>query len=112
MKNITVSVDEDVILAVRLYAAERSSTVEALVREFLTELANRKDRTRKARRRIVELSERSKDRTRKARRRILEPSERSKARTRKARRRIVELSERSTARIGSHAWTREDLHER
>ena len=94
MKNITVSVDEDVILAVRLYAAERSSTVEALVREFLTELANRKDRTRKARRRIVELSERS------------------TARTRKARRRIVELSERSTARIGSRAWTREDLHER
>ena len=94
MKSITVSVDEDVIRAVRLYAAERNSTVEALVREFLTELANRKDRTRKARWRIVE------------------PSERAKDRTRKARRRIVELSERSTARIGSHAWTREDLHER
>ena len=76
MKSITVSVDEDVIRAVRLYAAERNSTVEALVREFLTELANRKDRTCRARRRIVE------------------------------------LSERSTARIGSHAWTREDLHER
>ena len=94
MKNITVRVDRDVIRAVRLYAAERDSTVEALVREFLTELANRKDRIRRARRRIVELSERS------------------KGRTRKARRRIVELSERSTARIGSRAWTREDLHER
>lgn len=94
MKNITVSVHEDVIRAVRLYAAARNSTVEALVREFLTELANRKGRTPKARRRIVELSKRSKDQTR------------------EARRRIVELSERSTARIGSHAWTREDLHER
>lgn len=76
MKGITVSIDEDVIRAVRPYAAERNSTVEALVREFLTELADRKDGTRKARRRIVE------------------------------------LSERSTARIGSRAWTREDLHER
>ncbi len=76
MKNITVSVHEDVIRAVRLYAAARNSTVEALVRKFLIELANRKGRTRKARRRIVE------------------------------------LSERSTARIGSRAWTREDLHER
>ena len=76
MKRITLSVDEDVIRAVRPYAAERGATVSALVREFLTELANREDRARKARRRIVE------------------------------------LSERSTARIGSRAWTREELHER
>ena len=76
MRNITLSVDEGVIRTVRLYAAERDSTVNALVREFLTELANREDRIRKARRRIAE------------------------------------LSERSTARIGSRAWTREELHER
>ena len=76
MENITVSVHEDVIRTVRVYAAERDSTVDALVREFLTDLANREDRTRKARRRIAE------------------------------------LSERSTSRIGSRAWTREDLHER
>ena len=59
MKNITLSVDEGVIRTVRLYAAERDSTVNALVREFLTELANREDRVRKARERIAELSDRS-----------------------------------------------------
>ena len=62
MKNITLSVDEDVLRAVRLCAAKRGSTVDAIVREILTELVNREDRgdrVRKARRRIVELSERS-----------------------------------------------------
>lgn len=59
MKNITLSVDEDVIRTVRLYAAERGSTASALVREFLTELASREDRVRKAREPIAELSERS-----------------------------------------------------
>ena len=62
MKNITLSVDEDVLRAVRLCAAKRGSTVNAIVREILTELVNREDRgdrVRKARRRIVELSERS-----------------------------------------------------
>ena len=57
--NITLSVDETVIRAVRLYAAERGSTVNALVREFLTGIARREDRARKARQRIRELSERS-----------------------------------------------------
>lgn len=59
MKSITLSVDETVIRRVRLYAAERGATVNALIREFLTDLANREDRTRKARQRIMELSGRS-----------------------------------------------------
>ena len=62
MKNITLSVDEDVLRAVRLCAAKRGSTVDAIVREILTEWVSREDRgdrVRKARRRIVELSERS-----------------------------------------------------
>ncbi len=59
MRRVILSVDETVLRAVRLYAAERSSTVNALVREFLTGLANREDRTRKARQRIMELSGRS-----------------------------------------------------
>ena len=62
MKNITLSVDETVLRTVRLYAAERGSTVNALIREFLTGLANREDRTRKARQRIMELSGRSRAR--------------------------------------------------
>ena len=59
MKNITLSIDEDVVRTVRRYAAERGSTVNALVREFLTGLANREDRARKARQRIRQLSEQS-----------------------------------------------------
>jgi hypothetical protein len=59
MKNVTLSVDQDVLLAVRKYAAERNSSVNALVREFLTDIAQREDRAKKARRRIRELSDRS-----------------------------------------------------
>ena len=36
MKNITLSVDEKVLSAVRRYSAERESSVNALVREYLT----------------------------------------------------------------------------
>ena len=39
MKNITLSVDDNVLAAVRRHAAERDSTVNALVREYLTNLA-------------------------------------------------------------------------
>ena len=59
MKNITLSIDEDVVRTVRRYAAERGSTVNALVREFLTGLANREDRARQARQRIRQLSDQS-----------------------------------------------------
>ena len=59
MKNITLSVDEDVLSAVRKYAAERNSSVNGLVREFLGSIAEREDRAKKARRRIRELSESS-----------------------------------------------------
>ena len=62
MKNITLSIDEDVLSAVRLYAAERNSSVNALVREFLSDIAERENRAKKARRRIRELSESSKAR--------------------------------------------------
>ena len=40
MKNITVSVDEDVYRRARLKAAERDTSVSALVKEFLVELAS------------------------------------------------------------------------
>ena len=62
MKNITLSVDEPVLKAAKLYAAERNSSVNALVREFLTSIAEREGRARKARRRIRQLSSRSKAR--------------------------------------------------
>jgi len=59
MKNITLSMDEKVLAAVRRYAAEHDSSVNSLVREFLAGIANRADRARNARLRIRELSRRS-----------------------------------------------------
>ena len=44
MRNITLSVDDDVLAAVRRYAAEHDSSVNALVREYLTNLAGHRDR--------------------------------------------------------------------
>jgi hypothetical protein len=62
MKNITLSVDEEVLVQVRRYAAERNTTVNALVREHLTRMARHADRAALARRRIRELSEQSRAR--------------------------------------------------
>ena len=62
MEKITFSVDEDVLVAVRQYATERDSTVNALVREYLTSLAAHRDRTRRARKRLMQLSRQSEGR--------------------------------------------------
>jgi hypothetical protein len=59
MKNITLAVDEDVLAAVRKYAAEPNSSVNALVRDYLTNLAAQEDRVRHARTRLRELSAKS-----------------------------------------------------
>jgi len=59
MKNITLSVDEKILSAVRQHAAARSTSVNQLVRGYLTEIAQREDRARKARKRIRALSNRS-----------------------------------------------------
>src|SRR5260370_28059527 len=62
MKNITLSVDENVLAIVRRHAAERNSTVNALVREYLTGLAAHEDRARRARARLRQLSAQSQGR--------------------------------------------------
>jgi len=59
MKNITLSVDEKVLSAVRQHAAARSTSVNQLVRDYLAEIAKREDRARKARRRLRALSDQS-----------------------------------------------------
>jgi hypothetical protein len=59
VKNITLSVDDQVLKAVRRYAAERDSSVNKLVREFLASVSAREDRARNARLRIQQLSRRS-----------------------------------------------------
>ncbi|MDZ7840129.1 MAG: DUF6364 family protein [Gammaproteobacteria bacterium] len=59
MKNITLSIDEEVLAEVRRYAAERKTSVNALVRDYLTRTARHADRASQARKRIRELSEQS-----------------------------------------------------
>ena len=66
MKRITLSVDEKVLRAVRRIAAEQDRSVTALIRDYLTGIAERQDQARQdraqARQRIRDLSERSKAR--------------------------------------------------
>ena len=59
MKNITLSVDEKVLSAVRQHAAAHSTSVNQLVRDYLGEIAQRENRVRNARRRLRSLSNRS-----------------------------------------------------
>ena len=59
MKNITLAVDEDVLAKVRRIAAEQDTTVNAMVREYLTRLSSDADRAATARQRLLELSETS-----------------------------------------------------
>ena len=59
MKNITLSIDDTVLRTVRLYAAERGSTGKRAGPRVPHGPREPQDRTRKARRRIMELSARS-----------------------------------------------------
>lgn len=56
MKNITLALDEALLTQVREVAAERRTTLNGLVREFLQDLAQRHDRTEAARRELLEMS--------------------------------------------------------
>jgi hypothetical protein len=62
MKNITLSVEEKVLAAVRRHAAERNSSVNALVREYLTNVAEHEDRASHAREQLLRMSRRSRGR--------------------------------------------------
>ena len=62
VRNITLSVDDDVLAAVRRIAAEQNSSVNALVREYLTNLAAHEGRATRARARIRQLSKQSQGR--------------------------------------------------
>jgi hypothetical protein len=55
MKNITVSIDEEVYRRARVKAAERDTSVSALVKEFLVELASEEPSSRKLEREEREL---------------------------------------------------------
>ena len=55
MKNVTLAVDEKTLREARRIAAERSTSLNAMIREFLQELTERESRADEARRRISEL---------------------------------------------------------
>jgi hypothetical protein len=59
MKNITLSVEDGVLREVRKYAAERETTVNALVREYLGRLARQKLEGEQAREELARLSDES-----------------------------------------------------
>src|SRR3990172_3924781 len=62
MKNVTLAIDEQLLRAVRRYAAEHDTTVNALVRDYLTGLVSQEERAAEARRRLVKMSEESEGR--------------------------------------------------
>jgi metal-responsive CopG/Arc/MetJ family transcriptional regulator len=55
MKNVTIAIDEALLREARRIAANRSTTLNAMIREFLEKLARRESQAAKARHRIVEL---------------------------------------------------------
>jgi hypothetical protein len=59
MKNVTIALEEKTLREARRIAAERSTSLNALIREFLERLIRRESAARTARRRIAELSRES-----------------------------------------------------
>ena len=55
MKNVTIALDDSLLREARRIAADRSTTLNAMIRGFLEELARQESRAVTARRRIVEL---------------------------------------------------------
>jgi hypothetical protein len=55
MKNVTLSLDERLLREARRIAAERSTSLNAMIRDFLTQLIERESRSASARHRIAEL---------------------------------------------------------
>ncbi len=55
MKNVTIALEESLLREARRIAADRSTTLNAMIRGFLEEIARHESRAVKARGRIVEL---------------------------------------------------------
>lgn len=62
MKNITLAIEDEVLDRVRIVAAEKRTTVNALVREFLADLASRDERLAEARKQLLRLMDNSEGR--------------------------------------------------
>jgi hypothetical protein len=58
MRNITVSVDDDIYKRARIAAAERDTSVSALVKAYLVQLASRETETERLKRQEREIRNR------------------------------------------------------
>ena len=59
VKNLTLRIEEKTLERARRIAAERSTSVNSLVREFLGDLAKTQDRRSEVRRELIKLSRES-----------------------------------------------------
>jgi hypothetical protein len=59
VKNVTLAIEAATLREARLIAAERSTTLNALIRDYLDELVRTHSRRELARRRILEICESS-----------------------------------------------------
>jgi serine/threonine-protein kinase RIO1 len=59
MSNITLNMPDEVLDEARVYAAERKTTVNALVREYLLSITTQRKRAKAAMAELREMSERS-----------------------------------------------------
>jgi hypothetical protein len=62
MKNITLAVDEETLDAVRVYAAERKTTVNGIVRSYFELIARNRRRAKEAMTELRQMSEKTKAR--------------------------------------------------
>jgi hypothetical protein len=60
VKNVTIALDEAILRDARRIAAERSTSLNSLIREFLERLTLRESQSRTARQRIAQLCRDSK----------------------------------------------------
>jgi serine/threonine-protein kinase RIO1 len=62
MSNITLNMPDDVLDEARVYAAERKTTVNALVRNYLTSITSQRKRAKEAMAELREMSEKTESR--------------------------------------------------
>ncbi len=62
MKNITLSVEEEVLTAIRRYVAQRDTTVNKLVRDFFQNITQQQEKACQVRKQLRQMSQRSKAR--------------------------------------------------
>jgi len=62
MKKITLEIDDEILDKVEIIAARQQTTVSAMVRNYLAEIASRDERQAEARKQLLRLMETSKGR--------------------------------------------------